>query len=55
VVLTSQDEGARQVEVRDDILKLCREVLPRYKVPTMISFVPTLGLGASGKLARRGR
>jgi acyl-coenzyme A synthetase/AMP-(fatty) acid ligase len=55
VVLTSQDEGARQVEVRDDILKLCREVLPRHKVPTMISFVPTLGLGASGKLARRGR
>jgi acyl-coenzyme A synthetase/AMP-(fatty) acid ligase len=55
VVLTSQDEGARQVEVRDDILKLCREALPRHKVPTTISFVPALGLGASGKLARRGR
>jgi acyl-CoA synthetase (AMP-forming)/AMP-acid ligase II len=53
VVLTSEGEGARQIEVRDDILKLCREALPRHKVPAAISFVPALGVGATGKLARR--
>jgi acyl-coenzyme A synthetase/AMP-(fatty) acid ligase len=55
VVLTSEQQGAgaRQIEVRDDILKLCREALPRHKVPAAISFVPTLPVAATGKLARR--
>jgi acyl-CoA synthetase (AMP-forming)/AMP-acid ligase II len=53
VVLTPDGQGARQVEVRDDILKLCRQVLPRHKVPAAISFVPALGISPGGKQARR--
>ena len=55
VVLKSeqQGEGAQQIEVRDDILKFCREALPRHKVPAAISFVPSLNIAATGKLLRR--
>ena len=45
--------GAQQTELSEEILKLCREALPRHKVPVVISFVPTLSVGATGKLARR--
>ena len=57
VVLKSDPDGAgaQQTTIRDDILKLCRETLPRHKVPAAISFVPALGIGAAGKLARRER
>ncbi len=54
VVLKSEGEGARKIELKDDILKLCRETLPRHKVPAAISFVPALRVAASGKLLRRG-
>jgi acyl-coenzyme A synthetase/AMP-(fatty) acid ligase len=54
VVLEGTPEPARQAEVSDDILKFCREFLPRHKVPAAINVVPALGLGAAGKLARRG-
>jgi acyl-CoA synthetase (AMP-forming)/AMP-acid ligase II len=55
VVLKSeqQETGARQIELKDDILKLCREALPRHKVPAAISFVPALNVAATGKLSRR--
>jgi acyl-coenzyme A synthetase/AMP-(fatty) acid ligase len=55
VVLTSEPEAApaQQAEVKNDILKLCREALPRHKVPAAISFVPALAVTATGKLARR--
>ena len=55
VVLQSEPNCAspQQVEVKNDILMLCREVLPRHKVPAAIRFVPTLAVGATGKLARR--
>ncbi len=55
VVLKSDPDGtgAQQTMIRDDILKLCRETLPRHKVPAAISFVPALGVGAACKLARR--
>jgi acyl-CoA synthetase (AMP-forming)/AMP-acid ligase II len=55
VVLKSEDDGAngRQIALKDDILKLCREALPRHKVPAAISFVPALQLAATGKLTRR--
>jgi acyl-CoA synthetase (AMP-forming)/AMP-acid ligase II len=55
VVLKSEQQGtaARQIEVRDDILKFCREALPRHKVPAAISFVPALNVAATGKLLRR--
>jgi acyl-coenzyme A synthetase/AMP-(fatty) acid ligase len=41
------------IAVKGDILKLCRDALPRHKVPAAISFVPMLDVSASGKLARR--
>jgi acyl-coenzyme A synthetase/AMP-(fatty) acid ligase len=47
--ITSGDAG----QVKGDILKLCREALPRHKVPAAISFVAALDVAASGKLARR--
>jgi acyl-CoA synthetase (AMP-forming)/AMP-acid ligase II len=55
VVLKSQPQGAeaRQIELKDDILKFCRAALPRHKVPAAISFVPTLKVAATGKLLRR--
>jgi len=46
-------QGARQIELKDDILKLCRAELPRHKVPAAISFVPALNAATSGKLLRR--
>jgi hypothetical protein len=39
--------------VKDDILKLCRDVLPRHKVTAAISFVPELAVASADKLARR--
>jgi len=53
VVLMAEGQGARQIEPKDDILKLCREALPRHKVPAAISFVPALRVAATGKLLRR--
>ncbi len=44
---------ATRVDVKGDILKLCRDALPRHKVPAAISFVPALDVAATGKLARR--
>jgi acyl-coenzyme A synthetase/AMP-(fatty) acid ligase len=52
VVLKAEGE-ARQVELKDDILKLCRAALPRHKVPAAISFVPALNVASTGKLLRR--
>ena len=40
-------------QIKNDILALCREALPRHKVPASISIVPTLDVAATGKLARR--
>jgi acyl-coenzyme A synthetase/AMP-(fatty) acid ligase len=51
--LELEGESAGQIQVKDDILKLCRETLPRHKVPAAISFVPALAVAATGKLARR--
>jgi acyl-coenzyme A synthetase/AMP-(fatty) acid ligase len=46
--------GGENVEaVKGDILTLCRDALPRHKVPASISVVPALDVGAAGKLARR--
>jgi acyl-CoA synthetase (AMP-forming)/AMP-acid ligase II len=54
VVLRSACErpGA-ELQVKDDILALCRAALPRHKVPAAITFVPSLDVSATGKLARR--
>jgi acyl-coenzyme A synthetase/AMP-(fatty) acid ligase len=51
VVLKSAAEAASS-EVRIDILRLCRETLPAYKVPATINFVPALAVAETGKLIR---
>jgi acyl-coenzyme A synthetase/AMP-(fatty) acid ligase len=40
-------------ELKEEILRLCRVTLPRYKVPTSINFVPSLAVSPTGKIARR--
>jgi len=42
----------RKSEVKGEILQLCRENLTQFKVPVAISFVPSLAMTGSGKLAR---
>jgi acyl-CoA synthetase (AMP-forming)/AMP-acid ligase II len=57
VVLKNDAEGTAsrpaQIALKDDIIKLCRDALPRHKVPAAISFVPALDVAATGKLVRR--
>ena len=38
--------------VKEEILRICRDLLPQHKVPALLNFVPDLDLGAAGKLAR---
>ena len=38
--------------LKDEILALCREKLPAFKVPAMLRFVPALELTAGGKISR---
>lgn len=59
VVLKSEPDaiGGRLAEggetlLKEDILKLCRETLPRHKVPVALNFVPALAVSATGKMAR---
>ena len=54
VVLKSEIEGAgtRQIQAGDDILRLCREALPRHKVPAAVNFVSSITLATTGKVAR---
>jgi acyl-coenzyme A synthetase/AMP-(fatty) acid ligase len=54
VVLNSGEPGCSDaIDIKGDILKLCRDALPRHKVPAAISFVAALDVAATGKLARR--
>jgi len=53
VVLRAEPEASepgRNVET--EILQLCREVLPRHKVPAAIRVVPELAFAATGKMVR---
>jgi acyl-coenzyme A synthetase/AMP-(fatty) acid ligase len=54
VVLRTEPDSAngRVLELEHEILQLCRESLPRHKVPAAISFVPALAVAATGKLIR---
>lgn len=38
--------------IRNEILHSCRKLLPRHKVPVIISFVPALAMAPSGKIQR---
>jgi len=56
VVLKPQTAAASdrsELAIKNDILALCREALPRHKVPAAINIVSELDVAATGKLARR--
>ncbi len=55
VVLKSDNNAQQRAlgELKGDILKFCRDALPRHKVPAAINIVPSLDVAATGKLARR--
>jgi acyl-coenzyme A synthetase/AMP-(fatty) acid ligase len=49
--LNADATGAR-VDLKRQILRICREILAAHKVPVTIRFVPSLELAAAGKIAR---
>jgi acyl-coenzyme A synthetase/AMP-(fatty) acid ligase len=51
-VVLAQDGLGREKEIRDEILRDCRNQLAPYKVPAVISFVEALDVTPAGKLAR---
>jgi acyl-coenzyme A synthetase/AMP-(fatty) acid ligase len=54
VVLTTEADGTngRRADLADELLQLCRRELPRHKVPATITFVPSLAVAPTGKIAR---
>jgi len=56
VVLRAEPDGAnaadRAAELKREIMQSCRAALSEHKVPASIRFVPSLDVGATGKLAR---
>jgi acyl-coenzyme A synthetase/AMP-(fatty) acid ligase len=54
IVLRGEPErqAQRAVELKQEILQVCRSQLPQHKVPAAIRFVPSLGLSPAGKTAR---
>jgi acyl-coenzyme A synthetase/AMP-(fatty) acid ligase len=53
VVLAETADALRSSAIRDEIMTTCRESLAVHKVPAMISFVSSLDVTPSGKLARQ--
>lgn len=47
---TATNGSSRELE--REIMKICRDTLPRHKTPAMLRFVPTLNVAESGKMAR---
>ena len=54
VVLGKRTDGGTEqaADLQQEILQLCRSMLPRHKVPATINIVPALTMDAAGKLAR---
>jgi acyl-coenzyme A synthetase/AMP-(fatty) acid ligase len=54
VVLKAEPDSASGpvAEIEHRILQLCRETLPRHKIPAAINVVPALAVSATGKLVR---
>jgi acyl-coenzyme A synthetase/AMP-(fatty) acid ligase len=54
VVLKEASNGSNEVaDFESEILKICRQSLPPYKIPATIRCVPALTVAAAGKLVRR--
>ena len=52
-VVPTDSADAQDSQLRGEILELCRQALPRHKVPTTVRMVPDLAVSANGKLVRR--
>jgi len=53
VVLEKEPDLANEIsELQQEILQLCRKLLPRHKVPAAINIVPELTVAATGKITR---
>ena len=50
-VLNENDSVATDVE--QELLRHCRQTLPRHKIPAAINLVAGLGVNGAGKLVRR--
>ena len=54
VVLNGADPaGEQRAQLQGQILQLCRETLPRHKVPAVVDFVSHLAVSPNGKMVRR--
>jgi acyl-coenzyme A synthetase/AMP-(fatty) acid ligase len=53
VVLQPETDGDGHAELANELLQRCRQALARHKVPAAITFVPSLAVAATGKIARR--
>jgi acyl-coenzyme A synthetase/AMP-(fatty) acid ligase len=53
-VVLKPDLGAdrQRGELKDEILRFCRQTLPRHMIPTALNFVPALTVAATGKVVR---
>jgi acyl-CoA synthetase (AMP-forming)/AMP-acid ligase II len=45
-------DAAQIAQLKLEILRMCREMLPRHKIPATLNVVPTIDIAASGKLVR---
>jgi acyl-CoA synthetase (AMP-forming)/AMP-acid ligase II len=52
VILRDNADAAGEERIRTEIMAVCREALPQYKVPALLRFVPQLDIAESGKLVR---
>ena len=53
VLEPNSENGGNGQKLKQTIFELCRQTLPRHKVPVAINFVPSLDVAATGKLVRR--
>jgi acyl-coenzyme A synthetase/AMP-(fatty) acid ligase len=54
ILATAPADGNGQAgKLEQEILQLCREELPRHKVPAAIRFVGNLPIAATGKMVRQ--
>jgi len=54
IVLKKQESitNSEGTKLEEEILRICREVLPRHKIPTSLRIVPALALAETGKMGR---
>jgi acyl-coenzyme A synthetase/AMP-(fatty) acid ligase len=53
VLLKDEPAGGKTKELKEEIIKLCRDNLPRHKVPAALNFVTELGVATTGKISRK--